>query len=355
MAQVMKPVGEEIKAADGSGGSGSSDAAGIGHITIDLIKKTDGDSDFKLGRFLEEPDSHKFRCPNCNACIENINVVRRGEPGPIIPTYPGDPRGPIPTYPGDPRGPIPTYPGDPPEPITTYPGLFLWALSLTLFLNSTGNKLTAMCNPQRQPQPEPEPGVPAKKWDILKSIVYGGLLESIASLTVVTSAAGADATALKILALGLANLIGGLFVIGHNLMELRNESNDQSGGSSTANEETGRYHRELGLKENFKRHATVAVLSFLLFGLVAPVTYSFSFLKSGNKDLKLVAVAAASLVCITVLAIGKAYTQKASGVSYVVGDLIKKLLEKLGLFESSSAFTLSLPGTATPESGWGFY
>ena len=100
-----------------AGGSGSSDAAGIGHITIDLIKKTDGNSDFKLGRFLEEPDSHKFRCPNCNACIENINVVRRGEPGPIIPTYPGDPRGPIPTYPGDPRGPIPTYPGDPPEPI----------------------------------------------------------------------------------------------------------------------------------------------------------------------------------------------------------------------------------------------
>ena len=158
-------------------------------------------------------------------------------------------------------------------------------------------------------------------------------------------------------------------------MELRNESNDQSGGSSTANEETGRYHRELGLTENFIRHATVAVLSFLLFGLVAPVTYSFSFLKSGNKDLKLVAVAAASLVCISVLAIGKAYTQKASGffgymktvssfvipgfmasgVSYVVGDLIKKLLEKLGLFESSSAFALSLPGTATPESGWGFY
>ncbi|RVW21437.1 hypothetical protein CK203_108828 [Vitis vinifera] len=75
----------------------------------------------------------------------------------------------------------------------------LWALSLTLFLNSTGDKLTAMCNPQRQPQPEPEPGVPAKKWDILKSIVYGGLLESIASLTIVTSAAGADATACKFL------------------------------------------------------------------------------------------------------------------------------------------------------------
>ncbi|KAL6340038.1 hypothetical protein AAG906_038873 [Vitis piasezkii] len=94
MAQVMKPVGEEIKAADGSGGSGSSDAAGVGHITIDLIKKTDGDSDFKLGRFLEEPDSHKFRCPNCNACIENINVVSRGQPGSII-INPGGPQEPI--------------------------------------------------------------------------------------------------------------------------------------------------------------------------------------------------------------------------------------------------------------------
>ncbi|WJZ91261.1 hypothetical protein VitviT2T_010350 [Vitis vinifera] len=363
----MAQVGEEIKAADGSGGSGSSDAAGIGHITIDLIKKTDGDTDFKLGRFLEEPDSHKFRCPNCNACIENINVVHGGE-------NPVGPQGPITTSPVDPPT---TNPVDPPGPITTNPDP-RWPIicaSCSSFLVFIGDKLTAMCNPQRQPQPEPEPGVPAKKWDILKSIVYGGLLESIASLTIVTSAAGADATALKILALGLANVIGGLFVIGHNLMELRNESNDQSGGSRTANEETGRYHRELGLKENFIRHATVAVLSFLLFGLVAPVTYSFSFLKSGNKDLKLVAVAAASLVCISVLAIGKAYTQKASGffgymktvssfvipgfmasgVSYVVGDLIKKLLEKLGLFESSSAFALSLPGTATPESGWGFY
>ena len=91
------------------GGSGSSDAAGIGHITIDLIKKTDGDSDFKLGRFLEEPDSHKFRCPNCNACIENINVVPGGE-------NPVGPQGPITTNPVDPPGPITTNP-DPQGPI----------------------------------------------------------------------------------------------------------------------------------------------------------------------------------------------------------------------------------------------
>ncbi|XP_059660145.1 membrane protein of ER body 1-like isoform X2 [Cornus florida] len=57
----------------------------------------------------------------------------------------------------------------------------------------------------------------SKTLDILKSIVYGGLVESIASLSVVSSAAAADATTLNIVALGLANLIGGLFIIGHNV------------------------------------------------------------------------------------------------------------------------------------------
>ena len=37
----------------------------------------------------------------------------------------------------------------------------------------------------------------SKKWEILKSIVYGGLIESITSLSIVTSAAGADATTCK--------------------------------------------------------------------------------------------------------------------------------------------------------------
>lgn len=37
-------------------------------------------------------------------------------------------------------------------------------------------------------------GAIAREWDILKSIVYGGLIESILSLGLVSSAAGADAT-----------------------------------------------------------------------------------------------------------------------------------------------------------------
>ncbi|RVW21436.1 hypothetical protein CK203_108829 [Vitis vinifera] len=101
MAQVMRPereeeimaqVGEEIKAADGSGGSGSSDAAGIGHITIDLIKKTDGHSDFKLGRFLEEPDSHKFRCPNCAMLASKILMSFLGRTGPPPPNLDDPPK-----------------------------------------------------------------------------------------------------------------------------------------------------------------------------------------------------------------------------------------------------------------------
>ncbi|XP_031391079.1 uncharacterized protein LOC116203484 isoform X1 [Punica granatum] len=41
--------------------------------------------------------------------------------------------------------------------------------------------------------------------------------------------------------------------------------------------------------EKFSPHATVAVISFLVFGWVAPVTYEFSFYKSDNRDYKLVA------------------------------------------------------------------
>ena len=115
----------------------------------------------------------------------------------------------------------------------------------------------------------------------------------------------------------------------------------------------------------------MTVISFLLFGMVAPITYSFSFLKNDDKDLKIIAVVAASLVCIAMLAIAKAYIQKessfygyvktvlyfviprfmASGLSYVVGDLVKKL----GLFDSSLDFTLSLLGTGRIKPRWGFY
>ncbi|KAI5422929.1 hypothetical protein KIW84_046083 [Lathyrus oleraceus] len=135
----------------------------------------------------------------------------------------------------------------------------------------------------------------SKKLEIVKSIVYGGLTESLASLSVVTSAASADAATLNIVALAIANLIGGLFALGHN-------------------------------------------------------------------DFKLAAVAGASVICITLLSILKAYIKRpnsyltyfqtvffyvstggvATVLSYLAGDMMKKIIEKLGWFEPASSLVFSL-------------
>ncbi|KAG6666694.1 hypothetical protein CIPAW_01G050200 [Carya illinoinensis] len=191
------------------------------------------------------------------------------------------------------------------------------------------------------------------KLEILKSIVYGGLIESITSLSVVSSAASAAAATLNIVALALANLIGGLFVIGHNLLELKNDQSRVTSDETDDEQEVGRYQEVLGQRRNFILHASVAVLSFLVFGLVPPVVYGFSFYNSDERSLKMAAVAAASLACITVLANAKAYVQKppnwyiyattvlhyvvlgvgAAGISYLAGYLLNKLIQKLGWFE----------------------
>ncbi|XP_075650232.1 uncharacterized protein LOC142620810 [Castanea sativa] len=221
--------------------------------------------------------------------------------------------------------------------------------------------------------PPPPPPASAVKREILKSIVFGGLTESITSLGVVTSAASADATTTNIIALALANLVGGLFVIGHNLKELKNDPSRVA--LNGTEEEMDRYQEVLGQKRNFILHASVAILSFLVFGLVPPVVYGFSFYESDNRDLKLAAVAAASLLCITLLAIVKAYIQKptdwynyitnilyylaiglgVSGISFLAGYLVRKLIEKLGWFESSVAATLSLPEMNLVKPAWGSY
>ncbi|MBA0835265.1 hypothetical protein Goarm_007554 [Gossypium armourianum] len=206
-----------------------------------------------------------------------------------------------------------------------------------------------------------------REWEILKSIVYGGLIESITSLGVVSSAAGAGADTLNVLALGVANLIGGLIIICHNLRELKN---DQPRASDV---EEDRYQVLLGRRQNFKLHAFVAILSFLIFGLVPPVVYGFSFRNSDDKDFKLAAMAGASLICIILLALGKGHVRKpnrayfrtvfyylslgitASGISYVVGQLLKKLAEQLGLFDSSSTVSMPFLETIPMEVGRASY
>lgn len=211
----------------------------------------------------------------------------------------------------------------------------------------------------------------AKKLEIVKSIVYGGLIESITSLSVVTSAAGAEATTLNIISLSLANLIGGIFIIAHSLSDLKSEQ--PRGASSQTNGQVDRYQELLGRRENFLLHATIALLSFLVFGLAPPAVYGFTFMETDDKNFKLAAVAAASLLCITILAIGKAYIQNspkpylktvlhyfftgimASGVSYVAGDLARKLIEKLAWFEPGEAVAVRLAEMSSGRLAWASY
>ncbi|MED6113425.1 hypothetical protein PIB30_070683 [Stylosanthes scabra] len=178
----------------------------------------------------------------------------------------------------------------------------------------------------------------SRKWEIIKSIVYGGLIESITSLGVVFSAAGSGTAPLNIIALGLANLIGGLLIIGHDPINLKNSHSEEE-----------RYQEQLGARENFLLHAVVAVLSFLIFGYVPLVVYGLQIHKNYYIGVNLAVVLVTSVACIILLAIAKNYTRNppksyiktvlqyvilalaTSGVSYIAGDLIKNLLEKLSV------------------------
>ncbi|KAI3904480.1 hypothetical protein MKW98_014660 [Papaver atlanticum] len=203
------------------------------------------------------------------------------------------------------------------------------------------------------------------EWDILKSIVYGGLVETITSLGVVSSAAGADATTLNIVALGMASLVSGLLVIIHGLGELKSDQHERV--TEVEDEKVDRYEELLGRRRNFRRHAIVVVLSYLVFGLLPPIIYGFSFRNSNNKDYKILSVAAVSLICVILLAIGKAHTHRpprsnssyikttlyfvsiglaASGLSFVLGEVVKKLLEKFALLEPNASFSPSPPSSS---------
>ncbi|KAM6564881.1 hypothetical protein CsatB_024879 [Cannabis sativa] len=227
--------------------------------------------------------------------------------------------------------------------------------------DSTTITITSERTPLIQQQRSPA------SWDIVKSIVYGGLAESLTSLGIVTSAASGNATTLNILGLALANLVGGLFILGHNLWELKDDKSKIP--SSDTDEHVDRYEEVLGKKENFALHALVAIISFIIFGLVPPLVYGFSFRESNDKDFKLAAVAAASLVCITILSIAKTYALKTSkyiqtvtyyiaiglavsGASYLAGVLINRLLEKVTWLQTTSASALTLCARNSGNPAW---
>ncbi|XP_071741184.1 membrane protein of ER body-like protein [Rutidosis leptorrhynchoides] len=203
--------------------------------------------------------------------------------------------------------------------------------------------------------------------EILKSIVYGGLMEVIASLSIVASAAASDATTLNIISVALASLIGGVFIIANNLWDLRNDGCNERTIEQTENKTTNRYKELLGQVEYFPLHAFFAILSFIVFGMVPPLAYGYTIHETNDKDYTVAAVAVASLLCVSLLAIFKAYINKctffeyvktvvyyvtaavsASGVSYVAGNLVTRLLKEYGLFDASSNGGVSLiPGPTT--------
>ncbi|KAG8094158.1 hypothetical protein GUJ93_ZPchr0012g21686 [Zizania palustris] len=190
-------------------------------------------------------------------------------------------------------------------------------------------------------------------WDILKAIVYGGLVESITSLSVVSAAASSGAVTLDIFILGIANLIGGLPIIFHSIADLRT-----IGDVDESDEQVGHYWVQLGRRSKSRRHVFMAMLSYILFGLLPPVIYGLSFRGGGGggggeREKKMVAVVAASLACIALLAVGKAHVKtpprsrsyvktvvyylsiavSSSGLSYFAGVLITMLLARLGLID----------------------
>ncbi|KAJ9564923.1 hypothetical protein OSB04_000889 [Centaurea solstitialis] len=215
----------------------------------------------------------------------------------------------------------------------------------------------------------PNSGAPATEegsvsLEVLKSIVYGGLTVVIASFSVVAAAAAADTPTVNIVALALASVLGGIFAIGRTLWDLRDDC------YKGKQEATNKYKELLGRLNYFPLHAVFAILSFVIFGMVPPVTYGFSYRETGDEDHTIVVVAIVSLFCVSLLAILKAYVTRCkrfflyvktvvynvaiavlvSGASYVAGILVSRLIKELGLFDLSSGVATTLLPRATAMS-----
>jgi hypothetical protein len=105
----------------------------------------------------------------------------------------------------------------------------------------------------------------------------------------------------------------------------------------------------------------MALLSYIVFGLLPPVLYGLSFRESNDRENKMMAVAGASLACIALLALGKAHVKSrprtyfktlmyyltiamsSSGLSYVAGMLITRLLASYGIIDEGGASASPAP------------
>ncbi|XP_038897301.1 membrane protein of ER body-like protein isoform X2 [Benincasa hispida] len=236
------------------------------------------------------------------------------------------------------------------------------------------------------------------KIEISKSIVYGGLTELIASLGIVTSAATTNATtgkffliipflsilsslytcfhnAGKILAVSLASLITGFFVMAYKISELWIKNHESGTDEAEDQENSERYENVFGDRKNYRLHFGVALLSFVLFGLMPPLVYCFTFCKPEDKILKVPTVTIVVVLCIALLGVAKAYIERktncvefvniigncvvdALGTSVLTtigGELIENYIDKAGWFDPNKIPTLFQPGFSFENgtSAWG--
>ena len=133
-------------------------------------------------------------------------------------------------------------------------------------------------------------------------------------------------------------------------------------------EQVGHYWLQLGRRSKSQLHMFTALLSYIICGLLPPVLYGFSFRESNDRENKMMTVAAASLVCIALLALGKVHVKSrtrtyfktlmyyltialsCSGLSYVAGMLITRLLVNFGIVDQGGASaTPAPPGLLFPH------
>lgn len=139
-----------------------------------------------------------------------------------------------------------------------------------------------------------------------------------------------------------------------------------TGDVAERSEQVGHYWLELGRRSKYQLHMVIAILSYILFGLLPPVIYGLSFRTSDNRENKMMVVAAASLLCIALLAIGKAHVKRpktyittllyyisigfsSAGLSYVAGVLITRLLAHFGLIDHGGASAPAPPSLLFPQ------
>ncbi|KAG2319330.1 hypothetical protein Bca52824_012543 [Brassica carinata] len=190
--------------------------------------------------------------------------------------------------------------------------------------------------------------------DILKSIVYGGLIESITSFGVVSSAAASGtSTSNQRSGLGTSQFVQWAIshhfttqvVLGYKFWQLY---------GLVTSDRFFPYEHFLGNKDNVKLHCIVVVVSFIFFGVIPPLFYGLSFKITDNGHYEATVFVAASLLCVITLSFGKAHAFKkeklktvavytgiaigASAFSFVASQHVRDLLEKYEFHMIASEF-----------------